>query len=420
MKYTVNQRLVDNIILFLLIMSSGGLLFVFNRNLSSIIFLIILVFTSLIFSRKYEKRLVNSIFLTFFTVFFLGIVNFLFAITEQTINKYLFHCLTLVISLITIFHFYNNRSLSIFINRLYVVLKFISFHALFNFFIYFLVKNNLTLLTSTYHECETFLNIFFYSQERGVIDLFGFNFCRNQGLFWEPGILQIFLNILFFLEAFIIKKNKLVLFLVCFLIITTYSTTGIALLFVQIFFYIKNHFKKNLILIPLSTLILVPLYIIFNYNIDDKIKGERAASFQKRLFDLTQPLLISLDYPITGVGLDLFQFQKIRQGFYISSTDSDKISNIVGVDLRMETTDKGSTNSIMFLLATTGFPTTLLLLYMLYKQKLIVSNRKLWLFLFLIFIMSEPLLLRPFFFVFLMSGFISIFYKINFKTKLLA
>jgi len=53
-------------------------------------------------------------------------------------------------------------------------------------------------------------------------------------------------------------------------------------------------------------------------------------------------------------------------------------------------------------------------------QKLIVSHRKLWLFLFVIFIMSEPLLLRPFFFVFLMSGFISIFYKINFKTKLLA
>ena len=52
----------------------------------------------------------------------------------------------------------------------------------------------------------------------GTFSLFGFQCARNQGLFWEPGVLQFFLNILFFLEAFIIKRNRYILFLTAFLL----------------------------------------------------------------------------------------------------------------------------------------------------------------------------------------------------------
>ena len=47
---------------------------------------------------------------------------------------------------------------------------------------------------------------FYYMPEKSVVSIFNFEFCRNQGLFWEPGILQIYLNMLFFLEAFVFKK----------------------------------------------------------------------------------------------------------------------------------------------------------------------------------------------------------------------
>ena len=130
-----------------------------------------------------------------------------------------------------------------------------------------------------------FLNLFFYMPERGIVNIFGLDFCRNQGLFWEPGVLQSFLNALFFLEAFVIKKRKYLLILTGFVIMTTYSTTGLALLLLQIIVYIHMEFKKNKILIPLVLLCSFPIYFIFSINIDEKIRGEREASFQKRLFD---------------------------------------------------------------------------------------------------------------------------------------
>ena len=71
-----------------------------------------------------------------------------------------------------------------------------------------------------------------------VMNLFGFEFCRNQGLFWEPGVLQIFLNLFFFLEAFIYKRNRWLL-IIGFVILGTYSTTGILILIGQLAIFIS-------------------------------------------------------------------------------------------------------------------------------------------------------------------------------------
>ena len=67
----------------------------------------------------------------------------------------------------------------------------------------------------------------------------------------------------------------------------------------------------------------------------------------------------------------------------------------------------------MFLLAGTGFPTFLILMYMLFNQQIIQKKRWLWILILMISVMSEPLLLRPFFFMFILSGSISIFHKIT-------
>ena len=176
---------------------------------------------------------------------------------------------------------------------------------------YFFVSDNLYTITSTFHECETFLNLFFYTPERGIVNLQGFEFCRNQGLFWEPGVLQVFLNISFFLEAFVIKKSKLFLLFISFVILTSYSTTGLAILLIQALVYLSEERKNNKLILPVIAILLVPIYFVFSVNIDDKIQGDKEASFQKRIFDLTQPVFIAMENPLTGIGLDVFQFQKI-------------------------------------------------------------------------------------------------------------
>ena len=406
MIYTLKQKFIDNLLMFFLVMSAGGLLFVFNRNVMSVLFFGVLIFSILFFGNKFKKPFVYSSIIILISIISIGIINFIFAITEQTIDKYLFYLLSVVLSILTFFHFKNNRNSNQFLKTLYFVLKLIAFHSALNFILYFFVSDNLSTITSTFHECETFLNLFFYTPERGIVNLQGFEFCRNQGLFWEPGVLQVFLNILFFLEAFVIKKSKLFLLFISFVILTSYSTTGLAILLIQVLVYLSEERKNNKLILSVIAILLVPIYFVFSVNVDDKIQGEKEASFQKRIFDLTQPVFIAMENPLTGIGLDVFQFQKIREEFYISS------NSFIGITSTTEVSDKGSSNSVMFLLAGTGFPTTLLLLYMFFKQK-IIENKK-WLFMIILFIsvMSEPLLLRPFFLIFIISGFHQVFYRI--------
>ena len=420
MKVTYFYKITDIILISLLILSSGGLLFVFNRNICYAIFLGALLLAVLFSKDKLKTREVYSALLTSFTILFLFYINYIFAISTQTINKYAYYFIVCTVSILTLLYFRNNKKKDIFINRLYFVLKIVLFHAGLNFFAYFFIKNNLSTISSISNDYETFFNIFFYVPKKCLVSVFGLEFCRNQGLFWEPGILQAFLNILFFLEAFIIKKSKALLIIIGFVILTTYSTTGLGILLLQGIGYIHNEFKKNKLLFLLIVSALIPIYLILQVNVQDKVQGEKEASFQKRFFDLTQPFYIALENPITGIGLDSEQFQKLREEFYFTSSTLDYIHNQTGLGLKVSVTDKGSSNSIMFLLAATGFPTTILFIYMFFKQQIIKDKRWLWMIIIIISVMSEPLLLRPFFFIFIVSGFMSFYQKmITHKQQLL-
>lgn len=411
MKVTYFYKITDIILISLLILSSGGLLFVFNRNICYAIFLGALLLAVLFSKDKLKTREVYSALLTSFTILFLFYINYIFAISTQTINKYAYYFTVCTVSILTLLYFRNNKKKDIFINRLYFVLKIVLFHAGLNFFAYFFIKNNLSTISSINNDYETFFNIFFYVPKKCLVSVFGLEFCRNQGLFWEPGILQAFLNILFFLEAFIIKKSKALLIIIGFVILTTYSTTGLSILLLQGIVYIHNEFKKNKLFLFIVA-VLIPIYLVLQVNVEDKVQGEKEASFQKRFFDLTQPFYIALENPITGIGLDSEQFQKLREEFYFTSSTLDYIHNQTGLGLKVSVTDKGSSNSIMFLLAATGFPTAILFIYMFFKQQIIKDKRWLWMIIIIISVMSEPLLLRPFFFIFIVSGFMSFYQKI--------
>ena len=130
-------------------------------------------------------------------------------------------------------------------------------------------------------------------------------------------------------------------------------------------------------------------------------------------FLLIQPFFIALEHPLTGIGLDMEQFQKMRQEFYISSSSLKSIQDQIGVESKVEGTDKGSSNSIMFLFASMGIPTTMLFLFMFFKQQIITTKKWLWMLIITISVMSEPLILRPFFFIFIISGFIYYFYQMT-------
>ena len=408
----MKTRLLNNIIMFMLVSSTGGLLFVFNRNFAFLMLASIILISLFYLRIRIKQSTYYSSFLALLVIGILFAINYVFAINPQSLTKYIFFEITIFTTVLVLFYYNNQSNRDVFIDSLYFILKLILIHSLFNFFAYFLFKDNLLLITSEYHESLTYNYLFYYSPKEGsIINLFGIDIHRNAGMFWEAGILQIYLNILFFLEISIFKRNKKLLALIIFAILTTYSTTGLLLLILQIIYFAHKELKSNLKMLLLIVL-MAPLYVFFNTNMNEKIHGEGESSFQKRLFDFTQPIFIAIENPLTGVGLDLDRFQEVREEFYINS-DLNSSLNQIGIEQKVETTSKGSTNSVMYMLAGMGFPTAFLFIYMFMKQQIITNHRLIWLTLTFISVMSEPLLFRPFFFMFIVSGFIHTFHRIT-------
>ena len=148
MKVAYFYKIIDTILISLLVLSSGGLLFVFNRNICYAIFLGVLLLAVLFSKDKFKTKEVNSALLTSLTILFLFYINYIFAISTQTINKYAYYLTVCAVSILTLLYFRNNKKKDIFINRLYFILKIILFHAGLNFFAYFFIKNNLSIISS--------------------------------------------------------------------------------------------------------------------------------------------------------------------------------------------------------------------------------------------------------------------------------
>ena len=404
----------------MLVSSTGGLLFVFNRNIAFLSFTLIIIIGLFIIGKGIKRSVYYSSLLVFLVVLLLFVINFFFAINPQSLTKYIFFGITIFTAILTLFYFNNQGNKAVFINSLYFVLKLILFHSLFSFIAYYFVQDDLFLITSKYHESLTYNYLFYYGTSSAWIldiNLFGLSLHRNGGIFWEPGILQIYLNILFFLEVSVFKSNKRLLLLIIAAILTTYSTTGLLLLMIQLIYFLQKRFKYKIGII-LVLLFVAPLYFVVSVNMNEKVYGEREGSFQKRLFDLTQPLFIALEHPLTGVGLDNERWQEVRASFYIHSNLNNTLRQ-VGVEQKVETTSRGSSNSVMYMLAGMGFPTTVLFILMFIKQQIITKDRFIWFLILFLSIMSEPLLFRPFFLIFIISGFLHFFYKVvNHKKKL--
>ncbi|MBH83264.1 MAG: hypothetical protein CMP70_01140 [Flavobacteriales bacterium] len=388
-----------------LVLTAGSMIFVFFRK--EMLYFAFFLFSTLFFIKNlYKRELIIFLKLTILFLSFL-IINFLFASTSQSLQKLFANIVIFTTSIFSAMYYYRNENKKLFIDHLYFVLKLILIHSLISFFIYPLIKPFIFEISNSRYDCYTFLNLFFYLKNTHSLSVVGIDFVRNQGIFWEPGVLQIFLNLLLFIIAFIKKKKGLLFWITVLAILTTFSTTGLVVMFIQLLLSFGSEVKKNIFFLPFTILSIFLLYNITKKNISDKLHGSGQYSFQARLFDLVQPFYMVSQNPMTGVGLDDEKFIKIRQNpsFSLSLKTID-FTNVK---------EKGSTNSIMFFLAAAGIPFTLLILLMLYFQNFIIEKRK-WFFIFIfISLMTEPIMLRPFFLTFVMSGGIYLFNKFRWK-----
>ena len=257
-----------------------------------------------------------------------------------------FFCLLCLLAL-----YYHSHKTS-YLKHLYFVLKIILIHSVINFVAYPFVKPFLFEIGNDRYECLTFFNVLFYLGDTHLFNVFGIEMSRNQGIFWEPGVLQIALNLLLFIESFIYKRRGLIFSATILAIISTFSTTGLFVMLIQLFIFFFKIAKQKIYLVPLFLIIISGVFVVAEVNVRDKLSGSGQLSFQARFFDLIQPLQILMDNPLTGVGLDDEQYVEIRQ--------QPKYSLNLGV-LDFSNRSKGSTNSVMFFLAATGIPFSLLI-----------------------------------------------------------
>ena len=162
---------------------------------------------------------------------------------------------------------------------------------------------------------------------------------------------------------------------------------------VQLVVFFWAQIRRNILIAPILIALTIPFYQLMQQNIEYKMVGEGSTSAQVRMFDLVQQLVITVDNPITGVGLDdqVYKTQRSKYSLNIAQLDYESL-------------EKGSSNSVMFLMAAGGLPFAFYILYSLFKQTIIRNQKVLFISVFLLSIMSEPVLLKPFFLLFVITG----------------
>lgn len=280
----------------------------------------------------------------------------------------------------------NKDSEELFQN-LYFVLKVPLYITLMTLFLVLVPGGSLLFTRVDYY--YSFLHIFNYVFYEPLV------FPRIMGVFFEPGVNQIYLNLLLYISLFQ-KYNTGFAILTSIAVLSTFSTTGLVVMsLVWIVYIVKNWTSINLrfkISVFLLSLVVAPIIID---NITDKFQGASKGSFEARNVDLIIGLKILYDNPLTGIG---FNYEKYYQQ---GDIHIDKVRTEI---MRFKGPyERGSSNSVVRLLFSLGIILSLPFLMGLYYQS--IFKEKLLVFIILILCLSsEALLLFPFFLLIAYNG----------------
>lgn len=383
------------VLILLLINASGGMLHIaFGSIFSSFFFLLTCVLFYINKNSLLSKKHIISFLIV--EVFFLVIlfINYLFNPYSNDVIYYLSFFIRLsLVNLFLLYLYINTIDVEYHIYKALIVILLLS---ILN---YFLSPIILFLTTDVYEfvTLKTFLYLFNYSSK---VNVFGFEIYRNQSIFWEPGILSIYMNLLFF-YSYVRFNNNFILILAASIILTTFSSTGFVLLFIQIAYiiFLKFSFKSIKKLIFITPFIILLFYFFILPNIIQKTSGEGVASFNLRMFDLLNALDIVSNHKVFGIGLDPNVYLKIFDRFFQNS-DIEFVYDVLQEK-------RGNSNSLIMLFVQFGLIIGGIYLWLYYKQEISKVKKNMFFFICIISLISEPLLLSNFFMLFPISFFYS-------------
>lgn len=174
-----------------------------------------------------------------------------------------------------------------------------------------------------------FATIFFAGLDLRTIQTFTI---RNGGIFWEPGVYQMFLNLAILFELFVEEKpRKGYLAAYCIALLSTFSTTGYIAFFWMMLIYIlfggKNpRISKGsrwLILLPIISIVL--FVVITGTTIGRQVFGKasnlKEGTTMVRIASFFASIEIAGMHPLRGVGMEnigdyMYQITKSSDFYY--------------------------------------------------------------------------------------------------------
>ncbi|WP_285576364.1 O-antigen ligase family protein [Geothrix limicola] len=241
----------------------------------------------------------------------------------------------------------------------------------------------------------TFLGIFNYH-----ITIEGLSgLIRPDGFFYEPGVYQIYLNLLLYLALFRFRQNRLAI-LASVSVLLTQSTTGILICLLQFAFIgvrlISQGSIRRRMVVLAALLVAGPPMVFFAYaNVMEKLFGAAQGSSWSREYDLYTGLRIAMEHPWMGIGFETSRYLEAsgRLGFEGTLLDANKLL------------DRPSSNGLVQILYALGIPLSLPFLIGFFRQK-VLPHRFLigcWL---VLSLFGEALVVTPFFTFILFSAFL--------------
>jgi len=375
-------------LVLLLILLSGSILFVGYIIPTFIVGVILGVLSIILRQNKGAKeiRLFSKTFILFVIVM---VINFLFSKSNDFGNYVTIIALGFYAFLVKLSFDTRRQNFTYY---LYRVLNFIVLYSFVNFLLVQFVPVNLVEFGSTGFAVNTFNFLFFF---RSKVSLLGVDIFRNQGFFWEPGILSVFANFFLFLALFKFKeRKKTIIAIIC--IITTFSTTGLFLLVLQLIYSLKTY-KISKIKKVLGLILSIPILLLAYYSFSEKegqSKEHNISSYGIRTYDLYSGFTIAIKNPLFGVGINKEAYLAERDKYFPRNLSFDKY------DIEGRATSNGFTK-IFFSL---GIFLGAFIIYLIYNQNIVTEHKLMFLTVTVINLSTEPLFYTPFFLFIVFSG----------------
>ena len=238
-------------------------------------------------------------------------------------------------------------------------------------------------------------SLMYFFNYNSSISIFNFNIFRNQGMFWEPGVLQIPLLFLFY-HLIIEKREYFNSLFILILILSTFSTTGIIGVVLVVFFEIILSFKENKNKVGLfikSLSIFIFIIPIFIFSLNHKLNDEKDnISSIARTYDLLIGIKMVAKYPFFGLG--------IEEDKYLKEIRKESVSVF---DERLDDV-RGNTNALLTYFIKFGIPIAVIILFLFYNQNLF-SNKFVFFTILILVLSASPLVFVNIWFLFILTSF---------------